>query len=72
MACPMPFPRCGNDHFVSSFLLFIAGLIMIILVTNEYSFKTHRQNVIDGVTRTQFIVTKLACGVIIALASTVL
>ena len=45
---------------------------MIISVTNEYSFKTHRQNVIDGVTRTQFIVTKLACGVIIALASTVL
>ncbi len=69
---PYAFPKVWEmTTYVSSFLLFIAGLIMIISVTNEYSFKTHRQNVIDGVTRTQFIVTKLVCGFIIALASTV-
>lgn len=55
---------------VSSYLLFIAGLIMIISLTNEFSFKTHRQNIIDGATRTEFIITKLICGLIVALAST--
>ncbi len=70
---PYSFPKVWQmTSNVSSYLLFIAGLLMIILVTNEYSFKTHRQNIIDGLTRTQFIVTKLACGSIIAFASTVL
>jgi ABC-2 type transport system permease protein len=69
---PYAFPKVWQmTTNVSSYLLFIAGLIMIILVTNEFTFKTHRQNVIDGVTRTQFIVTKLVCGFIIALLSTV-
>jgi ABC-2 type transport system permease protein len=68
---PYAFPKVWPmTVYVSSFLLFIAGLIMIIIVTNEFSFKTHRQNIIDGETRTQFIVTKLMCGVIVALVST--
>jgi ABC-type transport system involved in multi-copper enzyme maturation permease subunit len=69
---PFAFPKVWiMTSYVSSYLLFIAGLIMIISVTNEFSFKTHRQNIIDGVTRTEFIVTKLICGLIVALASTV-
>lgn len=68
---PYAFPKVwAMTSYVSSFLLFIAGLIMIISVTNEFSFKTHRQNIIDGVTRTEFIVTKLVCGIVIALTST--
>src|SRR5262245_5768224 len=31
---------------VSSYLLFIPGLLLIISISNEFSFKTHRQNVI--------------------------
>jgi ABC-2 type transport system permease protein len=68
---PYAFPKVwAMTSYVSSYLLFIAGLIMIITVTNEFSFKTHRQNIIDGETRTQFIVTKLMCGVVMALVST--
>lgn len=68
---PYAFPKVWiMAPYVSSFLLFIAGLIMIISVTNEFSFKTHRQNIIDGVTRTEFIVTKLVCGLIVAFVST--
>ncbi|HRH61502.1 MAG TPA: ABC transporter permease [Chitinophagaceae bacterium] len=68
---PYSFPAVWQmTCYVSSFLLFIAGLLMIISVTNEYSYKTHRQNIIDGETRTQFIVTKLACGAVIAVVST--
>jgi hypothetical protein len=68
---PYAFPKVwAMTSYVSSYLLFIAGLIMIITVTNEFSFKTHRQNIIDGETRSQFIVTKLMCGVVVALVST--
>lgn len=69
---PYAFPKVwAMTSYLSSYLLFIAGLIMIISVTNEFSFKTHRQNIIDGVTRTQFIITKLMCGVIVAVVSTI-
>jgi len=56
---------------VSSFLLFIPGLILIISITNEYSFKTHRQNIIDGWTRPQFISTKIMMAVLLSLLSTI-
>lgn len=69
---PYAFPKVwAMTSYVSSYLLFIAGLIMIINVTNEFSFKTHRQNVIDGETRTQFVVTKLVCGIVVAIVSTI-
>jgi len=55
---------------VSSFVLFIPGLIMIICLTNEYSYKTHRQNIIDGITRNQFIFAKIGLAFLIALLST--
>jgi len=42
------------------------------LFTNEYTFKTHRQNIIDGLSRNQFIDVKFALAIIFSLASTVL
>ena len=69
---PYSFPKVWQmTTNISTYLLFIAGLIMIISVTNEFSFKTHRQNVIDGITRTEFIITKLVCGAVVALVSTI-
>lgn len=68
---PYSFPKVWiMTSYVTSWISFIAGLIMVISVTNEFSFKTHRQNIIDGVTRTQFVVTKLVCGLIVSLVST--
>jgi ABC-2 type transport system permease protein len=42
----------------SGWIFPILGLLLITLITNEYTFKTHRQNVIDGWTRDQFISVK--------------
>lgn len=68
---PYAFPRVWQmTSWVSSWLLVMPGLIMIISVTNEFNFKTHRQNIIDGWTRRQFITVKLANVVILAIAST--
>ena len=72
-APPFQFPEVWNTvAWLSSFLLFFPGLIIIILVTNEFSYKTHRQNVIDGLSRTQFIGVKMMMCVLIALFSTVI
>jgi hypothetical protein len=68
---PYSFPSVWQaTAHVSSYLLFIPGLIMIISVTNEYSYKTHRQNVIDGLTRQQFIIVKILMAAILSLIST--
>src|SRR5215213_11080408 len=57
---PYSFPTVWQmTAYVSSFLLFIPGLLMIISITNEYSYKTHRQNIIDGWNRRQFITVKM-------------
>jgi hypothetical protein len=68
---PFQFPEVWQSvSYVSSFLLFIPGLLMIISFTNEFSFKTHRQNIIDGWSRKQFIAVKMMLTLILALVST--
>ncbi len=57
--------------YLCSYLLFIPGLLMIISISNEFSFKTHRQNIIDGWSRTDFIYVKLMDVVILAICSTI-
>lgn len=69
---PFQFPEVWQTvSYMSSFLLFIPGLLMIISFTNEYSYKTHRQNIIDGWSRQQFILVKMSLSLIIAIVSTV-
>ena len=56
--------------YYSSFFLMLPALLLVILMTNEYSFKTHRQNIIDGWSRFEFLKVKLALAVIFAVVST--
>lgn len=44
---------------VSSYTSAIFALLLLTLVTNEFTFKTHRQNVIDGWDRREFVFAKL-------------
>jgi ABC-type transport system involved in multi-copper enzyme maturation permease subunit len=72
-ATPYSFPITWQmTAYMSSFLLFIPGLIMIISITNEYSYRTHRQNIIDGWTRREFILVKIMVALILAIASTIM
>ena len=69
---PFQFPEVWQTvSYMSSFLLFIPGLLIIISLTNEFSYKTHRQNIIDGWSRKQFIWVKMALTLIMAIVSTV-
>lgn len=56
--------------YISSFLMFMLGLLVIISFTNEYSYKTHRQNIIDGWSRKEFIGVKIASAAVLALVAT--
>lgn len=68
---PFDFPDVWHVvSFTSSFLMFMLGLLIIISFTNEYTYKTHRQNIIDGWSRKEFIIVKIALTVIIALVAT--
>lgn len=47
-----------NLAYLAGFSKIILGLILIILVTNEFSFKTVRQNIASGISRPQFLYGK--------------
>jgi ABC-type transport system involved in multi-copper enzyme maturation permease subunit len=65
---PYDFPAVYQTiAWVSSWLLYFPGMLMILVITNEYNYKTHRQNIIDGLTRQQFVLAKILFGLVIAL-----
>jgi len=58
--------------YISGYMLLLPGMLLLILVTNEFTYRTHRQNIIDGISRIQFTQVKLLLGVITAVACTLL
>jgi ABC-2 type transport system permease protein len=56
--------------YYSSYFLMLPALLLVILMSNEFTYKTHRQNIIDGVSRFEFLKTKLAMAFLFAVAST--
>jgi hypothetical protein len=61
-----------TTSYASGCILLLPAMLLAILITNEYGFKTHRQNIIDGLTRQQFIGVKLMLALIFAMVATVL
>lgn len=71
LGSPFSFPKIWNTvGFMSSWLLYFPGILFIMLLTNEFNFKTHRQNIIDGWERKQFITVKFVFAFIFSLAAT--
>jgi ABC-type transport system involved in multi-copper enzyme maturation permease subunit len=66
------FPNVWNNitYIASWFNLFI-GMLMVILVCNEFTFKTFRQHVIDGQSKADFIVSKILLMTSFAIICTV-
>lgn len=61
-----------STSYATGFILVLPALLLLMLFTNEYTFKTHRQNIIDGLSRQQFIDVKIAMAIIFALVATLL
>lgn len=53
--------------FFSSIFVFIPAIVVIMLITNEYTYKTNRQNIIDGWSRNKFLLGKFFNVLIISL-----
>ena len=57
---PFSFPEAWRTvAYFSSLFVFIPAIVVIMLITNEYTYKTNRQNIIDGWSRNNFITGKL-------------
>jgi len=70
---PFQFPDVWQTvAFVSSLFVFLPAIVVIMFITNEYSYKTHRQNIIDGWSRKDFMLGKLLNVAIITAVITVL
>jgi len=64
-----------NISFAASaryFIKIIPGILIIILVTNEYNYLTIRSNIYSGMSRGQFLMSKILFILMIAFLSTLL
>lgn len=56
----------GKITYIAGWLMVIPSILMITLVCNEFQFKTHRQNIIDGQSRMDFIYGKIILAVMLS------
>lgn len=70
---PFSFPEVWHTlAYSSSFFVFIPAVVVIMFITNEYTYKTHRQNIIDGWSRNEFMASKLIDVLLVSLLVTAL
>lgn len=58
--------------YISSYFHMIPAVLIIIITTNEFSYRTIRQNVINGMSRSEFMWSKVLMMVAIAIVATVI
>jgi len=61
-----------NITYITSWFNILLYFFVILVVTNEYQFRTVRQNVIDGLSRWQILGSKMLLLLVFALGSTLL
>ena len=58
-----------NLIYVSGFFKIVLAVMVVISVTNEFTYRTVRQNIIDGLSRWEFLQSKIYTNVLLSLAS---
>ncbi len=59
-----------NITYVAGFLKFILAIYVIISITNEIAYDTLRQNIMNGLSRVDFILSKLFLVFLLSIGST--
>lgn len=59
-----------NVAFLSKFLNLYLAIAVVFVVTNEFSYRTLRQNIIDGLTRKQVVLSKFWVTLLLAVGAT--
>lgn len=68
---PFTFPEVWRTvAYFSSIFIFIPAIVVIMLITNEFTYKTNRQNIIDGWSRQDFLLAKLTDVLILSVIVT--
>lgn len=60
----------GDLCFFASYFVILLAILMAILTTNEYQYRTNRQNIIDGWTRLQFYHAKWQVVLVLSIVVT--
>jgi len=60
-----------NMTYIATFFKIILAFIVIISVTNEIGYRTMRQNVIEGLSKWEFLISKISLVLLLALAATI-
>ena len=58
------------NTFIAAFLKFFLAIVIVSMMANEYSYGTLKQNLIDGMSKKEFILSKFLTIVLFALVST--
>ncbi len=61
-----------NLTYLGGYFKIFLAVIIIILITNEFSFKTVRQNIISGLSRNDFVIGKLITVTILSIGAALL
>lgn len=70
---PFAFPEAWHTvAYFSSVFVVIPSIVVIMFITNEYTFKTHRQNIIDGWSRNDFMTAKLIDVLLVSIFVTII
>jgi ABC-type transport system involved in multi-copper enzyme maturation permease subunit len=56
----------------SGFFKVLLGIMVVISISNEYSYRTLRQNIIDGLSRWEFLLSKILTNLLLSIISVVL
>ena len=58
-----------NLVWFSGWLKIVLAIMVVISITNEFTYRTLRQNVIDGLSRSEFLTSKILTNVLLSLMS---
>lgn len=58
-----------NLAYMAGFFKIFPAFLLMISVSNEFTYKTHRQNIIDGMSRGEFVLGKMGFAAFLAVAS---
>ncbi|ODT35436.1 MAG: hypothetical protein ABS67_01885 [Niabella sp. SCN 42-15] len=73
MGNPFNFPTVWHTSaWMGGLFFIIIGMLFIMLITNEVQYRTHRQNIIDGWSRMDFLKAKASLLIFFVLCSTIL
>jgi ABC-type transport system involved in multi-copper enzyme maturation permease subunit len=61
-----------NLIWCAGLLKIILAVLVVISVTNEFTYRTVRQNIIDGMSRTEFLLSKVMTNILLSLISVVM